>query len=157
MKLKLRLLFVDQSRDIGCTQLRQFIASSTQGCIYLKQKDGARLSVYSLEKALLAHCLLLNELKGGSRQSKLSVCFPLVLTCLLNKPLSQNVIRLSAIRQCPKYVLFKSPAPTDIKTRIFDGNCSKNSSCSVVMLRAPIQIHFRKMFNITEQLLLCTI
>jgi len=45
MKLKLPLVFHDQSRDIGCTESRQFIASSTQGCIYLKQKDGARLTL----------------------------------------------------------------------------------------------------------------
>jgi len=73
MTLRPRLLFLDQSRDIGCTQSRQFIASSTEGCIYLKQKDSARLSMYSLEKALLAHRLFLKEIKGRRRQSMLLV------------------------------------------------------------------------------------
>jgi hypothetical protein len=76
MKLKLRLVFLDQSRDIGCTQSRQFIASSTHGCIYLQKKECVRLSMYSLEKTLLAQCLLLEEIKGRRRQSKLSACFP---------------------------------------------------------------------------------
>ena len=125
MKLKLRLLFHDQSHDIGRTRSRQFIASSTHGCIYLQKKDGARLSMYSLEKALLAHCLLLKETKGRRRQSKLlSVISPL-LTFLPNKRLSQNMIRTSAIRQYPKFALFKSPAPQYYKNKNFSrGNAA---------------------------------
>jgi hypothetical protein len=119
MKLKLRLVFHDQSHDIGCAQSRQFIASSTHGCIYLQKKDGARLSMYSLEKALLTHCLLLKEIKGRGRQSKLLRVLSPLLTFLTNKRWSQNVIRTSAIRQYPKFALFKSPAPQYYKNKNF--------------------------------------
>jgi hypothetical protein len=79
MKLKLDSVFLDQSRDIGCTQSRQFIASSTQDRIYIKQKDSERLRMNRLDKTLPAHYPLLKEIKRSGNKANCGVCFSSLL------------------------------------------------------------------------------